>query len=117
MKTNRVELPSYVDSEEYDVHTIRTYAGPSLTVHMQVDGVILPMELDTGAAVSIVSHAIWQTFFDKPFKKSDFLLTTYSNEKINVIGQTMVQVKYDGQEETLPLIVVAGNGPALFGRN
>ena len=46
-----------------------------------------------------------------------FLLTTYSNEKISEIGQTMVQVKYDGQEETLPLIVVAGNGPTLLGRN
>ena len=83
---------------------------------MQVDGVMLPMELDTGAAVSIVSHAKWQRCSDKPLDKSNLLLTTYSNEKINVIGQTMVQVKYDGEEETLPLIVVAGNGPHELAR-
>ena len=92
-------------------------AGPSLNVNMQVDGVMLCMELDTGAAVSIVSHAKWERCFDKPLEKSNLLLTTYSNKKINVIGQTMVQVKYDGQEEALPLIVVAGNGPTLVGRN
>ena len=111
-----MELPSDIDSEEYDVHTIRVKAGPSLNVQMQVDRVILPMELDTGAAVSIVSHAIWQRCFNKLLEKSNFLLTTYSNEKINVIGQTIVQAKYDGQEEILPLIVVVGNGPTLFGR-
>ena len=73
MKTNRVELPSYVDSEEYDVHTVRVKAGPNLNVHMQVDGVMLPMELDTGATASIVSHSKWQRCCDKPLEKSNFL--------------------------------------------
>ena len=53
----RVELPSYVENEEYDMITIRVKAGQSLNVHMQVDGVRLPMEMNTGAAVSTVNMA------------------------------------------------------------
>ncbi|XP_062523361.1 uncharacterized protein LOC134198035 [Corticium candelabrum] len=53
----RVELSSYIENEEYDMITIRVKAGQSLNVHMQVDGVRLPMKMDTGAAVSTVDMA------------------------------------------------------------
>ena len=50
-----VKLPSYVENEEYDKITIGVKAGQSLNVHMQVDGVRLPMGMDTGASVSTVN--------------------------------------------------------------
>ena len=53
----RVKLPSYVENIEYDMITIRVKAGQSLNVDMQVDGVMLPMGMDTGAAVSTVNMA------------------------------------------------------------
>ena len=32
----------------------------------EVNGVILPMELDTGASVSIISQVVWEETFGKP---------------------------------------------------
>ena len=53
----RVELSSYLENEENNKITIRVKAGQSLSVHMQVDGIRLPMEMNTGTAVSTVNMA------------------------------------------------------------
>ena len=45
------------------------------------------------------------------------MLKTYTDEKIPVVGQLNVHVEYLQQTASLVLLVVAGNGPALFGRN
>ena len=50
-------------------------------------------------------------------EKCDTLLKTYTGEKLRVLGQMQVQVKYNCQEQSLPLLVVAGGGPSLWGRN
>ena len=42
---------------------------------------------------------------------------TYSGESIEVLGETDVTVSYEQQQAQLPLIVVRGTGPSLFGRN
>ena len=44
-------------------------------------------------------------------------LSTYSGEGLQVLGTKMVQVKYEDQVNTLPLIVVEGTGVSLLGRN
>ena len=46
----------------------------------------------------------------------DVRLRTYTGEEIPVLGNVAVQVQYQGQEEELPLIIVAGDGPSLLGR-
>ena len=48
---------------------------------------------------------------------SSMRLRTYSNEPIPVVGTVDVPVSYEDQSATLPLVVVKGNCPALFGRN
>ena len=49
--------------------------------------------------------------------KSDTLLRTYTGEKLQVLGQLQVKVEYGDQVQLLPLLVVAGSGPSLWGRN
>ena len=44
-------------------------------------------------------------------------LKTYSGEKIDVLGSITPKVSYNGQFWDLPLLVVEGDGPSLFGRN
>ena len=44
-------------------------------------------------------------------------LRTYTREVITVLGCIEVEVHYEGQQERLRLLVVANNGPALFGRD
>jgi len=76
------------------------------------------MELDTGAAVSVMSSAAKDKLFPnlKP-ETTSVILTTYTGEKISVLGKLIIDVKYGKQHKKLPLYVVDGNGPSLMGRN
>eukprot|EP00118_Oscarella_pearsei_P024262 m.302854 g.302854 ORF g.302854 m.302854 type:complete len:578 (+) comp40828_c0_seq12:43-1776(+) len=106
---------------EYWLHAIKPPVGSNdtrLTVTPTLNGKRLEMELDTGAAVSIVSRKTWvKCFRELPLKKTNITLTTYSNENLKVLGRRMLTVKLDGQKAELPIIVVDGSGPPLFGRN
>ena len=73
------------------------------------------MEIDTGAAISIISEATRKAKFK--LRKSNILLKTYTDEAMMVTGQINVCVNYGEQVARLVLVVVAGSGPSLFGRN
>ena len=76
------------------------------------------MELDTGAAISIISEETRKTLFaDQKLRKSTLVLEAYTEEPMQVVGQLNVLVKYGTQEAKLVLVVVGGNGPSLFGCN
>lgn len=38
-------------------------------------------------------------------------------EPLTVLSKAMVDVEYEGQTERLPLQIIKGSGPSLFGRN
>ena len=87
---------------------------------VSVDGVPMTMELDTGAAVSVISehtyHSTWP--HNRPaLQPSLTKLRTYSGEELEVIGSISVQVCYEDQQEELPLLVVRGTAASLLGRN
>lgn len=42
------------------------------------------------------------------------LLNTYTGEPLHVLGQLQVQVRFNNQEKTLPMVVVKGDGPSLW---
>ena len=91
-------------------------AGIQLNLH--VGGKPLTMELDTGASVSLISKKTWKnTLKSPPLSPSEIKLKTYSEEALKVLGQCMVEVRHGEQTCQAPLIVVAGKGPSLFGRN
>ena len=77
------------------------------------------MELDTGAAVSIISDATRKALFPTAkLQHSSVNLRTYTGEPIQVAGELLVKVQHGQQEaKQLPLIVVQGKGPSLLGRN
>ena len=76
------------------------------------------MELDTGAAVSIISEQEYQRLFPSfSLRPSNTLLQTYTGDPMVVAGEMTAAVQYKTQTCTLPLVVVAGNGPALLGRD
>ena len=91
---------------------------PPLKVHVQIDECKIPMEIDTGASVSIMSEGAHQRLWPtKQLDVSDIKLQTYSKEPLPVVGMRNVHVTYEGQEANLPLVVVKGNGHTLLGRN
>ena len=52
-----------------------------------------------------------------PVLSSNIRLKTYTGERIDVIGELMVNVSHHQQSESLPLIMVDEEGPPLIGRN
>ena len=79
------------------------------------------MELDTGAAVSVISNQQWRGIFDDTRALEAHQvnpLQGHAGHKVQVIRQVKVDVEYGHQKKQLPLIIVAGNErPPLFGRN
>ena len=73
------------------------------------------MEIDTGAAVSIISEKLFQAAFSKePLEDAGVKLKTYTGEIMPVLGQFQANVSYEKQCELLPVIVVKGEGPAVW---
>ena len=111
------------DNSEVGLFTIETINcihtdTDTICVNPQINGTTLCMELDTGASVSLVSERVWREKLNAvPLKPSSLRLRTYTGEPLELLGQAQVHVVYEGQSATLPMLVVSGDGPSLFGRN
>ncbi len=91
---------------------------PPLKVRMVLDDCSLPMEIDTGASRSIISEPQFKKLWrNKILEPSTIKLKTYSQEPLPVVGSVDVRVEYGEQSAILPLLVVKGEGPTLFGRD
>ena len=102
------------DHGEYYLNAINAIGGdtPRIAVTPKINGKSITMEVDTGAAVSIIPRKTWMDNFKKfPLKAANVVLTTYSHDKLAVLGQRLMSVELDGQTATLPIIVVGGDGP------
>ena len=92
-----------------------------LLVTVTLDAAETQLEVDTGATLSIISKATYLKLWPKerapPLKASDAQLRTYTGERITVEGRISVKVTYENQEVTLDLLVAAGEGPSLLGRD
>ena len=89
-----------------------------ITVDVSVDGRIIKMEVDTGAAVSLITEQQQQELFPTAvLRHSKVTLRTYTAERLPVVGEMHVHVQYGDQTSDLPLLVVRGVGPALLGRD
>ena len=116
------EHPAAIETDELPLFNIQMVKNqlsePSITITPEVNTVSLPMELDTGASVSLISdQTLREHFPNTKLTPSDVRLKTYTGERLTVLGEMTAQVRYRGQECTLPLLVVSGRGPSLFGRN
>ena len=119
----QVDEESEDDSDDsmqhvYTLEQERDARLPPIKVHMELDHCSVPMEVDTGASVSIMPETLYHKLWPRRgLKETTIRLQTYSKEPIPVVGATQVHVAYEGQTATLPLVVVKGKGPTLLGRN
>ena len=91
---------------------------PPIKVHVVLDHCSVPMEVDTGASVSIMPENLYRQLWPtRGLKETTIRLQTYSKQPTAVVGVTDVQIDYEGQTATLPLVIVKGEGPTLLGRN
>ena len=97
-----------------------TFPGNSQSIEIivKINGSELPMEVDTGASLSIISESTYHSLSVLPeLNSTDVTLHTYTGESIVVLGSLQVYVSYEDEMLTLPLIVVQGSGLILLGRN
>jgi len=67
------------------------------------------MEIDTGAAFSLVAEDVYhQNWGDKSLMESKINLRTYSGGQISVLECLNVNAEYQGQKAVVPLLVVLG---------
>ena len=97
---------------------INNSAYSSIKVDLKVNNVEVVMELDKGASLTIMSEkTLKHKFPHLELQPSAVILKTYSGEQLTVLGRAQVKVTNKNQEIKAPFIVVAGDGPTLFGRN
>ena len=81
---------------------------------MIVNGKRLDMEVDTGAALSLISDSKRKAIFNEKLRPASTILKTYTNEPIEVMGTLNVCVHYESQLKKLVLVVIAGDEPSLL---
>ena len=110
------------EKEEYSLFTIHGTKGVKaktdpLFVTVNLNGKQVSMELDTGSAVTIMAESKFKEISSDSLQESAVDLCTYSGEQIQVKGEAMCNVEYEGKHYVLPIVVISGNGPTLLGRS
>ena len=92
---------------------------PPLLIDVTINQVPIKIELDRGAAVSVMSKDILHSIMNEnvPLHPTAQQLLTYSGEIIKPEGIIKVEVTHGNQKKVLPLIITPNNGPTLFGGN
>lgn len=105
----------------YSLFTVRDQGVAPIFKVVNINDVPITMEVDTGAAVSVVTEATYQRIKEssqtQPLQHSQVCLKIYTGETIPVLGQLPVKVSCGENEHTLAVLVVKGGGPYLMGRN
>ncbi len=103
-----------VSDSDLPVFRIGDRSSHPITVDLEVQGRKLTMEVDTGAAVSIISEKTHKEWFpDVPLKTAPVVLRTYTGEPMPVVEEMVVEAQYEPQTQVLTLIVA--EGLSLFG--
>lgn len=83
------------------IYVVESGLEEPMKIKLLVNGEQLDLEIDTGAAVSIIPHRIW--FSTVPLKMSHVTLRTYTAEPMEVMGTISVPVMYQKQNRMLRL--------------
>ena len=77
------------------------------------------MEVDTGASLSLINEDTLKRLgkSKSDLQEAQLHLQTYTKEEIPILGTFPVTVQYEDSIRTLPVVVVPGHGPNLFGRD
>ena len=108
-----------VPNDSYMLFRVSDPKRIPICVDMLIEGYEVQMEVDTGAAVSVISEATLKSLPKEiDVHPSQVNLKSYTGEPIPTVGQVLVRVQYKNQsQDNLCLIVTKGDGPNLLGRN
>ena len=99
-------------------HFNSTNHAQPIKVLITIDGQSATMEVDTGAALSLISEMTFKEWWpDRSVSATTVTLCSYSGETIPVLGSVDTEVRYKDQRACLTLLVVRGTGLSLVRRN
>ena len=88
-----------------------------VNVTVGINGKQVGMEIDAGAAVSVVSASSYGRLSNEELRESDLRLRTYTGQIVKPKGVAEVEMTYKDQKMKLSFTVVEGNVPTLLGRD
>ena len=101
----------------YCLYKLEAKKDPDV-VSVAINNCDIKMEVNTGAALSIISDATFNQYFaDCVLNHRNDALLIYTGELINIKGYFDVNVSYHQKTFHLPLLVVSGIRPSLLWRN
>ena len=96
-----------LDGAQSSVSQNSGMATTAVKVPVLIEDTEFLMEVDTGAAASILSYSDYERNFKylalRPVKRS---FHAYAGTPLDVAGQILVDIQHNGQRATLPLLVV-----------
>ena len=106
-------------SGDYSMYNITTGSASEVwTVDIELCGKPHHIEIDSGATKTVISEVTYDAIRDTvDLTKSNSVLSTYTGEKIPVLGKVTLHVGYGGQDYKLLALVLKGAGPNLLGRD
>ena len=109
------------DEDDDPMHRVESGSRKPYKAVINVNGNSLPMEIDTGASVSVIGKQTFESIKEgmstMELQKTSVNLKTYTGQSIAVLGSALVPVEYNGQTVNLPLVVTQADGPPLLGRD
>ena len=120
--THNIQNDDYDDSgDEYDYEVFSLHQNrsgsyvPPLKEVMNVNGVSIEMEIDTGSSNSIICETVYSKYFKNiPIEPVTSTLSVYNQTKLELLGKISVTVN---GKAGLSLLVVKDSGPNLIGRD
>ena len=116
------------DNTDYDIYKVdvkpsinvqRVVRQPPILANVLLNGQPLALEIDTGAATSLINEETYRNLWENPpvLQPAHECLRSYLGEKIPLLGSTRVNIKYGDQSADVQVLVVQGKRANLFGRD
>lgn len=119
---SKVERKSNFDFSIYSINAVsldkseqgcRVYMLP-----VEIDGLRIDVACDTGAPLSLMSIGMFDKCYSRSIlRKCTIPFTSYSGNKINVIGEFDANIIYRGQTNKIAFVVTDTSNPPLLARN
>ncbi|KAI0236821.1 hypothetical protein LSAT2_012648 [Lamellibrachia satsuma] len=127
--TNQVVFDATAhDSTYYDIYMVDTSPSlhlqrkerqPPILANVLLNGQPLTLEVDTGAATSLINEETYRTLWEEPppLEPAHERLRSYLGEKIPLLASARVNVRYGDQSADVQVLIVQGKRANLFGRD
>ena len=105
--------------DDFTLFNVNDCNRPPIKIDVKLSGADVVMEVDTGAAASVMCKSDYDKYLKHvPLKTGNGHFRAYGGEILPLLGTAEVEVVYANQKKLLPLHVVnlEKNAPPLFGR-